>query len=174
MIRTSQSIEVVTFTSSMRPDVSTEIEAFAETIEWADANPVAYRIVTATRSAVFGRCSAEYLGCDQGGNDSARVVARLNHFRQRLKEEGIFGWRARFTLAHYEAPGFRGDLFRLWDGEYLRSSIHLDYTPATLEAVLDQFVAWCDPYYRKVEVRIGKRVVRRFEELVVEEVDPLS
>jgi len=179
MIRTSRSVEVVTFTSSVRPDVSTEIEDLAGAIEWADINPVAYRIVTGTRSLVFGRRSGEYPGCDRAGSDddpegTVKLVNRLEHLRQATLRDGLFGWRARFAITHYEDSGFRGDLFRLWDGEYLRSAIALDHTPATLETVLDQFTAWCDPFYRKVEVRIGKRVVRRFEPPAVEQVDPLS
>jgi hypothetical protein len=173
MIRASRSVEVVTFTSSVQPALSTEDESLAGAIEWADAHPVAYRIVMGARSAVFGRGSSEYFGCDRG--ESAHcILRRLQHLMGRTKESGIFGWRARFTLEHYDDAGFRGALFQLWDGQYDRSALVLDYTPATLEAVLDQFVAWCDPFYKKVEVRIGKRVVRRFEPETAQEVDPLS
>jgi hypothetical protein len=177
VIRTSRSVEVVTFASSIRPDLSTEDEALAVAIDWADQHPVAYRIVTGTRSAVFRRGSAEYPGYYRDGDRANCVLRRLQHLMDRTGETGIFGWRARFTLEHYADPGFRGALFQLWDGQYARSAIVLDYTPALLETVLDQFTQWCDPFYEKVEVRIGKRVVHRFAAappIVEEEVDPLS
>ena len=173
VIRTSRSVEVVSFTSSVYPDLSTETEALADALDWVDRHPVAYRIVTGTRSAVFGRGSSAYLGHQRDGKDPESVIRRLEHLQKRTGEPGIFGWRAQFTLEHYDDAGFRGDLFKLWDGKYSRSSLSLDYTPPLLEEVLDQFAAWCDPYYKKVEVRIGERVVRRFETGLAEE-DPLS
>lgn len=178
MIRTTRAVEVATFTSSVRPDVSTEDAALAGALEWADAHPVAYRIVTGTLSAVFGRRSVEYLGSDRDAGDDdpdrvAKTVRRLAHLRESALKDGLFGWRVRFALAHYEDSGFRGDVFRLWDGEVLRCALPLDHTPATLEEVLDQYAAWCDPCYRRVEVRVGKRVVRRFQ-AVETAVDPLS
>lgn len=179
MIRTSRTVEVFTYVSTVEPGLQTEDESLAKALEWADANPVAYRIVTQKKSAVFGRDSSEYTGVHRDGKDPDSVLRRVDHLRLETLKEGIFGWRARFTMEHYLKRGFNGDLFRLWDGEYHRSCLFLDYTGETIESVLDQFVAWCDPFYKKVEVRVGDRVGRRFTEAApqvaaVEEVDPLS
>jgi hypothetical protein len=163
VIRTSRTVEVFTYVSTVEPGLQTEDESLAKALEWADANPVAYRIVTQKKSVVFGRDSSEYMGIHRDGNDHDSVLRRINHLRLETLKEGIFGWRARFTMEHYlKRGGVRGDLFRLWDGEYHRSCLFLDYTGATIETVIDQFVAWCDPSYKKVEVHVGDRVGRRF------------
>lgn len=179
MIRTSRTVEVLTFISTVEPGLQTEDESLAQALEWADANPVAYRIVTEKKSAVFGRDSSEYAGLHRDGADAGSVLRRVDHLRLETLKDGIFGWRARFTMEHYSKRGFHGDLFRLWDGERYRSALFLDYTGASIEAVLDQFVAWCDPYYKKVEVHVGDRMGRRFTAVAppavaIEEVDPLS
>ena len=179
MIRTSHTVEVFTYISTVEPGLQTEDESLAKALEWADANPVAYRIVTQKKSAVFGRDSSEYGGLHRDGADPDSVLRRIDHLRLETLKDGIFGWRARFTVEHYLARGFHGDLFRLWDGERYRNSLFLDYTGATIESVLDQFAAWCDSFYKKVEIHVGDRVGRRFTEAVprvtaVEEVDPLS
>lgn len=181
MIRTTRTVVVPTYVSTVEPGMATETESLAAAVEWADANPVAYHIVTAKKS-VFGRDSCEYMGLHRDGTDNESVLHRIEHLRLETLKPGIFGWRARFTVEHYLKRGFNSDLFRLWDGAYFRSSLQLDYTGATIETVLDQFVAWCDPYYAKAEVRVGDRVGRRFEAApskapepsVEEEVDPLS
>ena len=176
-VRTPADVEV--FTSSVRPDLSTEVASLAGAVEWGDAHPVAYKIVTGTKSAVFGKNGCTYLGFHRNKDDPESVLHRVDHLRQQTLEPGIFGWRARFTLEHYGERGFHGDLFRLWDGEYHRSALYLDYTGATIEEVLDQFTAWCDPYYKKVEVHVGDRVGRRFAgstkpSAIAEEIDPFS
>jgi hypothetical protein len=181
MIRTSRTTEVHTYISTVEPGLQTEDESLAQALEWNDANPVAYHIVTQKKSVVFGRDSSEYMGIHRDGTDHDSVLRRIDHLRLETLKEGIFGWRARFTMEHYlKRGGLRGDLFRLWDGERYRSCLFLDYTGATIEAVLDQFVAWCDPSYKRVEVHVGDRVGRRFpaesepQAVTVEEVDPFS
>ena len=177
MIRTSRSVEVHTWVSTVEPGVQTEDESLADALEWADANPVAFHIVTEKRSVVFGRDSSEYAGLHRDGADPGSVLRRIDHLRLETLREGIFGWRARFTMEHYlrhrgsSDRRIRGDLFRLWDGQYYRSALHLDYTGETIESVLDQFTAWCDPFYKKVEVHVGDRVGRRFGMEVVEAAD---
>lgn len=168
MIRTSRTVEVFTLISTVHPGLQTEDESLAAALEWADANPVAYHIVTEKRSCVFGRDCSEYAGLHRDGTDHDSVLRRIDHMRLETLKDGIFGWRVRFTMEHYlrnrgsAERRIRGDLFRLWDGEYYRSCLFLDYTGETIEAVLDQFVAWCDPHYKKVEVHVGDRVGRRF------------
>jgi hypothetical protein len=178
VIRTNRTVEVYTYVSTVEPNLSTENESLAKALEWADANPVAYRIVTEKKSAVFGRDSSEYTGFCRDGKDHDSVLQRIDHLRHETLQEGFFGWRARFSMEHYLKRGFHSDLFRLWDGEYHRSSLLLDYTGATIEAVLDQFVAWCDPFYKKVEVYVGDRLGRRFTAAPAapteDEVDPFS
>lgn len=186
MIRTSRTVEVFTWQSTVHPGLMTEDVSLVTALEWADAYPVAFHIVTEKRSVVFGRDCSEYAGLHRDGTDPDSVLRRIDHLRQETLKEGIFGWRARFTMDHYllgrssAERRIRGDLFRLWDGEYHRSALFLDYTGDTIEAVIDQFVAWCDPSYKKVEVHVGDRLGRRFptdaapQSASVEEVDPLS
>jgi hypothetical protein len=168
VIRTSRPTEAVTWVSTVEPGMFTENESLAEALEWADANPVAFRIVTEKLSAVFGRDCSQYMGFCRDGTDNDSVLQRIDHLRLETLKDGIFGWRARFTMEHYlrrrgsQELRIRGDLFRLWDGEYHRSALFLDYTGDKIEEVLDQFTAWCDPFYKKVEIHVGDRVGRRF------------
>lgn len=167
MKRTVKTVEVVTLTSETKgfEGVSTCDENYAPVIEWADANPIVWKIVTGTRSKVFGRGSSEYIGCSSG-SDSLAVLYRLAHFKKQIephfdppastRRAEFWEWRARFTLEHYADKGFRGGLFQQWDGKYHRGCTHLDYTPETLSEVIDRFLAWCaiDDNCKTVEVRI--------------------
>jgi hypothetical protein len=168
VIRTTRTVEVPTWVSTVEPGLQTEDPSLAEALAWSDANPVAFHIVTEKRSAVFGRDSSEYMGHCRDRDDCDSVLRRIDHLRRETLKEGIFGWRARFTMERYllgrgsTERKIRGDLFRLWDGEYFRSALFLDYTGETIEVVIDQFVAWCDPLFKKVEVCVGDRVGRRF------------
>jgi len=161
-------------TSSVLPDVSaTDDPELAAVIEWADANPVVWKIVTAgqTRSA-FGKHGIDYLGCERGDSPAAVAsrVVRFQHFLQQSSND-FFRWRAEFAVKHFGEKGYTSGFFQQFDGAYPRGCMHLDYTPARLEAVLDRFLAWCGTTYSTKEVWLtppGKRsdthhrVVRRF------------
>lgn len=156
------------YASEVHPDLTSERACDADAIAWADAHPVAWDIVRGTRSAPFGKKSCTYLGCGRG-DDPGSVIYRVgvlmsmvegtptSHARDTFSFE-----KARFTLAHYRDKGFKGGLFHQFDGTYDRGCTALDYTPETLEQVIDRFVAWCGPTFTTHHVRIDKAIVRRY------------
>ena len=80
-------------------------------------------------------------------------------------EPDIFGWRARFTLEHYRCKGFGGGCFQQHDGQYNRSCLNLDYTPDTLDEVIERFLAWCDVGYKfpTASVSVNGKTIRKFK-----------
>jgi hypothetical protein len=169
-------IRVTDYTSEVLPFVTTTNPALAAVIEWADANPVVWRIVTSTRSKSFGKNSSVYMGCSRGSEPGQILdrVATFKHEVQRVAPPGqtygneFWRWRANFTLEHYDDKGFKGGFFQQYDGGYDRGCCYLDYTPKTLEAVIDRFVAWCAgaaavSWHPTVEVRIDGKCVRRIK-----------
>lgn len=178
-----RAVTVETFISEIHPEFTSEHSSDAEVLAWADANPVAWGIVTSSKSKVFGVGSSDYLGCYQTSKTPSAVLHRLHAFRNfvlaldplyAIREAGgadnIFEWRARFTLAHFEKKGFTGGLFQqhaTWTDKksYPRACLRLDYTPETLEEVLDRFCVWMHAGYRHentTHVTIDGREVRRF------------
>jgi len=166
MKRSESTIKVVTYASEVHPEITTTSEPDAAVIAWADNHSVAWKIVLGHRSAPFGKNSVTYVGWAQGGDSPEAVLSRLSTLLQegRRKPPSLWSWRARFTLEHYEDKGFKGGLFHQFDGDFNRGCCSLDYTPETLEEVIDQFVAWCGDRYKTREVRIGDDVVRRYGE----------
>jgi len=165
-----------TFRSDVRPEIATTDPRLAQVIAWADANPVVWDIVTKTRSKAFGIGSCVYIGWAQRRNVPEAVLERLRHFkeladggdqwmRSREGDDSIFVWRARFTLEHYRDKGFRGGFFQQHDGQYPRSCLMLDYTPETLEEVLDRLCRWMDRSYETKRVTVDGETVRKFEEV---------
>ena len=148
--------ETRVYTSEVMPEVSTSHAELGEVIAWADANPVAWKIVTQTRSAPFGKNSCDYMGIIRGRTDPQSVLDRVAYFKAQTERnfppesprarDNFFTWRAKFTLAHYADKGFRGGFFREYDADYSRNCVYLDYTPETKEAVIDRFLAWCSGY----------------------------
>ena len=165
-----------TFQSDLRPEIVTTDPYLAEVIAWADEHPVAWEIVTRTRSKAFGVGSCVYIGWAQRSNAPEAVLERLRHFRElvdggdycmRIREgdDSIFVWRARFTLEHYRDKGFRGGIFQQHDARYPRSCLTLDHTPETLEEVLDKFCAWMDRCYSTSRITVDGKTVRTFKEV---------
>ena len=158
-----KTISYPVWTSEVEPEIDTQDEDYAQVIAWADANPVAYRIVMATKSGAFGRNSSFYLGCSRGETKSA-VLDRLADFKKEIERgpEDFHGWKAHFTLAHYDEAGFSSGLFRQHDGQYSRGCSQIDYTPSSLPEAVDRFVRWCGASYETRTVRVGERVVREY------------
>ena len=171
MIRSEHAVTVVTFASELHPEIASHREGDADTIAWADANPVAWEIVRHNKSKAYGKGSSDYLGC--GRDDSPGSViyrtATLRQYAEHGKASPAHGepatdfwrWRARFTLTHYRDRGFRGGLFQQYDGEYDRGCCLLDYTPATLPEVIRRFLLWCGPTFPTVAVKVDRKVVLR-------------
>ena len=154
--------------SEVMPNIESMHDGDAEIIKWADANPVAWKIVTTKKSKPYGVGSSTYFGCIQRGGDASSVLGRLAKFYDDVHNNGVpahtsepfWQWRAKFTLEHFKDKGFKGGFFKLFDGQYDRNCAYLDYTPETREAVIDRFLEWCDPYYTKHSVKIDNSVVR--------------
>lgn len=159
-----------TFFSEVQPDISTISPDLGQVIQWADNHPVVWEIVTKTRSKAFGRGSCEYIGCAQRSMSPEAVLERLRHFKNLIEGkspyhtgDSIFLWRARFTLEHYKEKGFRGGFFQQHDSRYPRSCLTLDYTPETLEEVLDRFCAWMECTYDTQRITVDGKTVRVFK-----------
>ncbi len=161
-----QITKIQVYTSEIVPAVSTTHEKLAQTIVWADAHPVAWKIVMGTRSAPFGKNACTYLGCSRGDSPAA-VLDRVAHLQRYVEDDQqeFFCWRARFTMEYYGDKGFRGGFFQQFDGTYDRGAIHLDYTLETRDEVIDRFLAWSDLGYKfpTVAVKIDDVVVRVVE-----------
>jgi len=76
--------------------------------------------------------------------------------------ESIFVWRAQFTIKHFQDKGFRGGFFQQHDAKYPRSCLTLDYTPETLQEVLDRFCEWMDHAYNTRYLTLNGVTVRTF------------
>ena len=165
----TETITNIVYQSEFLPNVRTINPSFARTIAWADDHPVVWRIVTERRSKAFGLGSCEYIGWAQKSKEPDAVLERVRHMCE-LGEgkspyhdsNSIFVWRARFTIEHYQDKRFTGGFFQQHDAKYPRSCLTLDYTPATLQEVLDQFCAWMDRCYDTNHVFINKMFVRTF------------
>ena len=159
-----------TFASEVRTDITTNDPDLARVISWSDDNPVAWEIVTRKRSKAFGVGSSVYIGWAQRSQAPEAILQRLRTFMELLEDQSnghpgnaIFRWRAKFTFEHYRDRGFTGGFFQQHDERYPRSCLVLDYTPETLEQVIDRFCSWMDPYYRVVRITADGATVREFQ-----------
>jgi hypothetical protein len=162
--------------SAIDSEIVTDDPRLGEVIDWADANPVVWKIVQSTRSKVFGK-SAYPNGSDTLGR-AAYFKAQLEpHFDPPAFQTPatFWMWRARFTLEHYEDKNFRSGFFQQWDGTYDRGCAYLDYTPDTLDEVVQAFADWCGGKkgifgYETKEIRLdGKTVAKQVGERLLPE-----
>ncbi len=166
MKRIEKLIPLVVFASDVMPKVTTESERDATVIEWGDANPVAWKIVTQHKSKAFGKNATIHMGWSRGADHPAAIIDRLGTFMRDATNEPaarLHHWRARFTLEHYADKGFKGGYFEQFDGATVRGCLDLDYTPETRDEVIERFLAWCDTTMRfpTREVRIDGKVIRK-------------
>jgi len=159
-----QTIEKRVFVSEVHPEIYTELPRLSEAIAWADANPVAWEIVTKTRgkrSHRFGPSSYFYIGWAQKSMAPEAILERLNAFYQAYlgnRNYGIFQWSAKFTFEHFRDKGFTGGFFQVFDGKYYRECMTLDYTPDTLPEVVEQFRKWASlDWDNRNEIHLNKR-----------------
>lgn len=166
MKTTRRTVEIVTLSSSLHPEVTTEIESHGQIIEWADARPEAWRLVMG-HSPAWGKNATHYPGFDRGDSPHA-IVGRLLALRHALARspDELFSWSASFSLQHVGDKGFKGGFFQQHDGTYPRGCTYLDYTPATLEKVIDRFLVWCAATcsFPTKTVTLDKKTVRAFAE----------
>ena len=163
----TETITNIIYESEFMPSVRSINPAFARTIAWADDHPVVWRIVTGRKSKAFGLGSCVYIGWAQKSTEPDAVLERVRLMYELVEGKSpyytpssIFVWRAKFTLAHYQDKGFTGGFFQQHDSKHPRSCLTLDYTPATLQEVLDQFCAWMDKAYDTDHVTINGAIVR--------------
>jgi hypothetical protein len=173
MITTTETVTFKRFASEILHGIQTDNERLTEVIEWADKNPIVWKIITETRSKAFGRNSCFYFGCDQKSMESGAILSRAAHLKNELERPRVYDgrqapiddfhlWKVKFTLEHYKDKGFRGGFFQQIDPQnYSRGCSYIDYTPATLSEVIDRFRAWCDVGYKfeTREIQIDKKVV---------------
>jgi len=166
----THTVTITTYTSEVLPSVASQSTNARDLITWADAHPVVWKIVTSTRSKAFGRKSSRYIGWAQGSNAPEAILERVRTFWYELEApkhvRALAQWSARFTFDHYDDKGFKGGFFQQFDGSYPRNCMTLDYTPKTRDAVIDQFITWCDHSacrYETREIWIDKRCVRKLQ-----------
>jgi hypothetical protein len=159
----------IIYQSEVLNNVRTTDPSFAQAIEWADNNPVVWRIVTGSKSKAFGLGSCEYIGWAQRSMEPEAILERARHLSELAENrspfhnrDSIFVWRAQFTIEHFQDKGFTGGFFQQHDAKYPRSCLTLDYTPATLQEVLDRFCAWMDRGHDSNYVTVNKMTVRTF------------
>jgi hypothetical protein len=165
----TETITNIIYQSEFLPDVRTINPSFARTIAWADDHPVVWRIVTGRKSKAFGLGSCAYIGWAQKSKEPDAILERVRHLSELASgkspyhnPDSIFVWRARFTLEHFQDKGFTGGFFQQHDAKYPRSCLSLDYTPATLQEVLEQFCSWMDRCYDTRRVTLNGAAVRTF------------
>jgi len=171
MKTTEEQIKRVWYQSESHPEVESCDPRDKETIEWLDENPVAYCIVTGTKSRAFGRKSCVYIGWAQNNNSVGAIIEKLRTLKGesegiRFSPPGtIFQYRAQFTLKHYKDKGFTGGFFQQWDEEYPRDCLTLDYTLRLLDEVIAEFEKWISNSYatKKITVNTNKNVVKEIQ-----------
>lgn len=161
MIRKEKQITEIVWVSSVHSEIETSSEDLSSVIQWADKNPVIWKIVMGTKSQAFGKKSSLYMGYQRG---EGYALERAERFRSELGVNSFFGWCAKFTLEHYEDKNFKSGFFQQWDGRFDRGCAYLDYTTKTLDQVIEKFLEWCDLGYKfpTREVRLDKKIVRKF------------
>ena len=165
----TETVTNIVYQSEFMPEIRTLNPSLGRTIAWADDHPVAWRIVTGRRSKAFGRGSCEFIGWAQRSTEPDAVLERVRHIHE-LGEgkspyhcpDSIFVWRARFTMDHYQDRGFTGGFFQQHDAKHPRSCLTLDYTPDTLQEVLDRFCAWMERCHDTRRVTVDGETVRTF------------
>jgi len=169
MIKTSLALTQEVFQSEVMPDISTTNPNLSYAIAWADQHLHAWKIVTTRRSKAFGIGSCVYIGWAQKSMESGAVLERLRHFKELAtgrssdcNPDSIFVWRAKFTFKHFLSKRFTGGFFQQHDARYPRSCLTLDYTPETLEEVIDRFCQWMDKYFETRRITLNQTVVRTF------------
>ena len=165
----AETITNTIYQSEVLQNVRTINPSFAHAIEWADNHPVIWRIVTGSKSKAFGLGSCEYIGWAQRSMETDAILERARHLTELAEgkspyhnPDSIFVWRAKFTIEHFQDKGFTGGFFQEHDLKYPRSCLTLDYTPSTLEEVLDRFCAWMDRCHDTDRVTINKMTARTF------------
>jgi hypothetical protein len=157
------------YISGIIPDIKTREPELKKVIEWADANPVVWEIVTHNKSKAFGKNSCFYIGWAQKSMEPVAILERARAFYDEVFAEDyrnyqIWSWRARFTLSHYKDKSFTGGFFQQWDEKYSRDCLTLDYTPETLEKVINKFCEWAGNSYKIKRITVNNKTAREYQD----------
>ena len=152
------------------PQIQTTDPDIAEAIAWADQEAQVWHLLLSRRSKAFGIGSCVYIGWAQNSESADALLERLRHFHQLVKqtENGngssvpILAWAAKFTFEHFYDQDFASGFFQQHDARYPRNCLTLDYTPKTLEAVVDKFCQWMDRHYQTTKITLDGETVRVF------------
>jgi hypothetical protein len=149
MKRTVEIVRRPLIVSDWNPIIRTHREEFADAFAWADENPIAWKIVTTTRSHAFGRLATVYGPSSTASPEHVAMRVSILHEFAVVKSEAesLWTWAARFTLEHFGQKKLSGGFFqqhaRWTDGkEYARNCATLDFTLWTRDAVVDRFFGW--------------------------------
>ena len=158
-----------------RPPVRSRVMRFiaawplesARAVRWADRNPVAWEIVTTTRSRALGLGSREYPARVRSSADSEAVLARIVQLHELVLEakkrpNSLYAYRAAFAVAHLHDPGFTGGLFVQHVGRRSHFHLLLDFTPETRAEVIARFAAWTYHGSPVTHVTLDGEVVHRY------------
>jgi len=170
-----------TYRSEKCPEIFSNDGRDREIIEWLDENPVAYSIVTGTKSKAFGKNSSFYVTWVQNNNSVAAVIEKLATLKRHLSDkvekwlvetwrnETIFNYRAKFTLEHYKDKGFTGGFFQQWDGEKSWYGTTFDYTPELFNEVLREFRNWIGYSHgtTRITVSIEGKIMKEIDNLLI-------
>ena len=174
---TEDKITIRTYRSEKYPEIYSKNEKDGEMIKWLDENPVAYFIVTETKSKAFGKNSPFYADWAQNNNSNWAIIEKLTSLKNYLKtekwivdtwkNEDTRNYQAKFTLEHYNDEGFTGGFFQQWTGEKAWSGTTFDYTPELFNEVLREFRKWIsyDHKTTRITVSIGGKIVKEINSL---------
>jgi hypothetical protein len=133
------------YSSLLRPEIRTTRQDLVPVIDWADARHHVWTMLSErSKSKVWTANSNEYTGNARDMSPDA-ILHRAERLKMHSEErDTIWGFRARFSVEHYQEKGFTGGFFQQWDGSYNRGCMMLDYTPRTRDNVVERFKAWCE------------------------------
>lgn len=162
-----ETVQRTWYVSDVDPTIRTLEEPYGKIIALADAQPIVYDIARQTKSKAWGKKANRH-----GGDGSSDAIEYMLHRagtilryasarfgRTPRAADDFFVWSARFTIEHYKDKGFRGGFFQQHDGTYSRGCTTLDYTPATLEEVIERFLKWCGSTFVTHAVTLDDKVV---------------
>lgn len=155
----------VFYASDICKRVRTQNPRMQQIIGPCDRMPVLWQIVTQPRSAAWGILSLHY---NSHTRTSDSILHRASILLDSFDRSDILGYSARFTVHYYAKPELRGGLFALCDERHTVASITLDYTPETLDEVVEQFFRFTDAL-PGATVTLNDKIIRRLVQLPMRE-----
>lgn len=167
--------KTLVYTSEIDPRVETSNEDWAKIIEWADELVVPHKIVNSSRCLTYGFNANAHLGWARSSASSEAILTRLEKLKHDYEQRDWYYGRARFAVENFEKKGFSSGLMQqhaLWKSEdkseveYSRACCYIDYTPKTLETIIDGFCGWMNSvleFENTTRITLDGKNVRTFE-----------